>query len=318
MDPYTDLKTAEAVLKTSKDIGRFLNQIFNEHAEIIGASTTLYCPLGVQEYLTIFKPMKAKIRLMHKYLNFNYGKPKGVELKKVHGFKDCSDAIRYTDDGFILDIGALEDEQEYQIISSYDFDKRILNQLVDRVPPKDVPHNNIVENLSYELNAQLKYPKLLGQVYSDFNIKNIDLDVQVAVHEDVKLSIPDELTEEAEALVELSKKKGRDEKFNDYQRLLHAQNSRFGGKGVELLRNLSTLFTPPVFRKFVDVGGGFNYLDAERGREYYTSVPFPIWPVNMKVTSETNLSLDKPASNGVLIYRRGNLIKEVKEMVSNK
>ena len=315
MTPYTDIKVAEEALKGSKDIVSLLNRTFNEHTEVIGTSVTLECPTGVQEYTTIFKPMKAKFRLMHKDLSFPCGKSRSVELKMISGFKDRSDCIIYDDKGFILNIGDLEDEQEYQLIARYDFDKRILNRLVDRVSPRDSPHMPDEQDLDYELNAQLKYPKLLSQTFSDFNIKSLDLNVSVAVHEDVKLAIPSELTNEVEALVELSKKKGRDEKWNDFQKLMYAQNTRYGGKGVQLLRSLSNVFTPPTFRQFINVDGGFSYLKTERGREYYTSVPFPVWPVNMNVISETNLSIDKPASNGVLTYKRGKLVTEIKGMI---
>ncbi len=320
MEPVISLKSAETALKSSKDIGQMLGRIFKESSEIVGASTTIYCPIGVQEYTTIFKPMKAKFPVFHKELKFDGVRPKEVELKLLNGFQDRSDAIVNNDNGFTLNLGALEDEQQYQLVARYDFDKRMLNNLIDRVTPRDVPHNGSSDELEYELSAQLKYPKLLKQVYSDFNIRNIDLNVSVSVHEDVKLSIPSELTEEVEALVELSKVKGTDEKHRDYNRLVYAQQSRYGGKSVELLRGLSTFFTPPVFRKYIDVerGGGFNILKTERGKEYYTSVPFPIWPVNMNVVSETNLNLQKPAANGKLIYKRGSLVTEVKKLIGNK
>ena len=58
----------------------------------------------------------------------------------------------------------------------------------------------------------------------------------------------------------------------------------------------------------------FRYSDCIRGKELYDAIPFPTFPKSIKIVSRTDLSLDKPANEGRLIYKKKNFQKKISKI----
>jgi hypothetical protein len=80
---------------------------------------------------------------------------------------------------------------------------------------------------------------------------------------------------------------------------------------LDILKELQKLFLSSKFQDFIEVKDDFHYSDCIRGVDIYGTLPFPTWPKSMKVVSRTDLNFDTPATNGTLIYKKGNFITEL-------
>ena len=94
------------------------------------------------------------------------------------------------------------------------------------------------------------------------------------------------------------------------------KTKRYAGREQEVLMDLQDIFEPLQFCTFVDVKSPFRYSDCIRGKEFYDKIPFPTFPKTMKVISRTDLSLDKPAAEGRLIYKKKDLQDKISEVFS--
>lgn len=164
------------------------------------------------------------------------------------------------------------------------------------------------------MSAQLKHVGVLKKNYYSVNLRDVPFIVDVAIHHDVRITVPGIYRKQLETFVEITKKKGRSEKYKDLMQLQRLQKLKYGGVELATLRDLFELFTPTRFRQFIEVLRDFYYSDCMRGSDFYDTLPFPTWPKTMKVISRTDLNLDKPAADGTLVYRYNDFISEIKKL----
>jgi hypothetical protein len=86
------------------------------------------------------------------------------------------------------------------------------------------------------------------------------------------------------------------------------------GREFKILVDLEALFLPGEFSKYVDVLRDFRYSDCYKGKEYY-ELPFEILPKKMNVISRADLTLEKPAAEGTLLYKNNLLIEAIKNVI---
>lgn len=302
-------RTIKSIVKKADGVEKILRDNF----KIEGQEMTILCPEGVQKYSISLTPKTSL--LSPKNLKFLHGTPRRIELKQVRGLSHIPEAIKSTPDGFEINLKPLNSGELYILDIEYQIeDHRFVDTLVDRIIPHDIPHNSEESIRQYEMSAQLKHVKVLRQNYYSVNLRDVDFTVDVAVHQDVKTTVPGLFKQQLETLVEISQKKGRSEHHKLMMRHLHLQTQKYGGKEIEILQNLYELFTPMEFERFVDVLRDFHYLDCMRGSDFYDTLPFPTWPKSMKVVSRTDLSLEKPAADGVLVYKHKDFISEIERI----
>ena len=70
--------------------------------------------------------------------------------------------------------------------------------------------------------------------------------------------------------------------------------------------------------EYEDVQKDFQYWDCSRESDFYDNLPFPTWPKSMKITSKTNLSLEKPAADRILIYKHQDFVSEIEKLFGLK
>jgi hypothetical protein len=164
----------------------------------------------------------------------------------------------------------------------------------------------------YWLHAQLKNLRALQTNYGRLDLLDLDLFLDVAVHQDVKPKIPTPFLEDLNIIAEWIAEKDRGKKWDlSLEHLRKQRAKRYAGKEQEVLRDMQDLFDPEHFCSFIDVTTPFHYFDCIRGKEFYDKIPFPTFPKTMKVVARTDLSLDNPAAEGKLIYKKRDLQEEV-------
>ena len=149
--------------------------------------------------------------------------------------------------------------------------------------------------------------------YGRIDLRDVDFNVDVGVHQDVNTKIPEGFKDQVETIAQLTKKKGRDEKFKLYHKLLSIQNKPQGGKEFEVLGHIAELFSPSIFKKFVQVSQDFHYHYCEKGSNVY-DYSFVSWPKFMKVIARTDIGLDNPASKGTLTYKKFDFMSEIEHL----
>jgi hypothetical protein len=304
---------AERAVKSIVKKADSVEQIFRDDFKIEGQEMTVLCPEGVQKFSIALTPKTS--HLLPKSVKFSYGVPIRIEIRQVMGLLNLSDAVEITTNGFKVKLNKLTPGELYILDVEYHIDDhRFLDSLVDRTFPRDVPHTSDESIRQYEMSAQLKHLSVLKQKYYNVNLRDVDFTVDIAVHQDVKTTVPGIFRQQLETLVEFSKKKGRSEKFKLMMRSLQLQNQKYAGKELDILENLHELFTPMKFRRFVDVLKDFHYSDCMRGSDFYDTLPFPTWPKSMKIVSRTDLNLERPAADGVLAYKHADFVSEIEKV----
>ena len=310
---FASREIAERVVKAIAKKASTVEQIFKNDFKIEGQEMTILCPEKVQKYSIAVVPEPSK--LLPKSVEFPIGVPRRVELRPVRGLSHIKDAINITQNGFRLDLKSLVRGELYILDIEYPIeDHKFIDALVERSIPRDVPHVSNENVRKYEMSAQLKHLGVLKRKYYSVNLRDLPFVVDVAIHHDVRVTVPGIYTKQLETFVEITKKKGRSEKFKDLMQLQRLQKLKYGGVELDILRDLFELFTPTRFRQFIEVLRDFCYSDCMRGSDFYDTLPFPTWPKTMKVISRTDLNLDKPAADGTLVYRHNDFISEIKKL----
>ena len=277
--------------------------------EILGEEITIFCPECIQKHSVVFRVKKG---ILDRKKEFQ-GKVVGVSLRSIAPLQTMNEAIRILPDGFEVLTKPLSTGEIYILEVEYEIDNpRFIDSLVHRQSSPDTPKGKIRE---YWMHAQLKHLDIFRKLYNNINLQDLDVLVDVAVHQDVKTSIPKYFKDELETIARWARSVDREEKGKLDRRHIQLRRRKPKVDVFEVLRDLQDLFFPGTFRKFVEVRRDFRYHYCYRGKDFYETLPFPTWPKTMTVISRTNLNFDKPAAEGRLIYKYKDFKKEVEKIL---
>lgn len=167
------------------------------------------------------------------------------------------------------------------------------------------------EKNEYWIHAQLKHPKVLDSKFGRFDIREVDVTVDVAVHNELRTSIPSPFVRRLKIFFDLLSETDPRQQFRVIPQLRSLAREKTAGQEFKILKNLEGLFLPRTFSKFVDVIKDFRYSTCYKGKEFY-DLPIEIIPKKMEIVSRTDLSLEKFASEGILTYKRDALMEAIK------
>lgn len=297
-------RSVEKMLKRAEGVDNNISEAFT----VQGREMTILCPESIQKYSLSL--IAKQSNFFNKKTKFELGKVRRANVRSIVGLQSI-DAITVLDNGFELNLKKLKPGEQYVLdVEYYLEDQNFIESLVSREKVNETPGE---DQTKYWMVAQLKHLESLKSEYCRIDLRDVDFNVNVGVHQDINTKIPGGFKEQLETISELTKKKGRDEKFKLFYKLLEIQNRKFGGKEYELLGDIMNLFSPVKFKKYVDVTSDFHYSNCEKGAGVY-DYPFVMWPKFMRITSRTDLGLDKPAANGFLIYKRGEFMSELERI----
>ena len=285
-----------------------IEQSVIETFRIDGREMTVLCPESIQKYsLSIVSKQNS---FFHNKARFELGRVKRATIRSLVGLEPIN-AINILENGFEIDLKKLKLGERYMLDVEYAIDDpNFLESLVNREVVDEIPHENSTD---YWMVAQLKHLEALKSEYGRIDLRDVDFNVDVGVHQDVNTKIPEGFKEQIETIAQLTKKKGRDEKFKLYYKLLAIQNRPQGGREFEVLGNIAELFSPLTFKKFVKVSQDFHYHYCEKGSHVY-DYSLVSWPKFMKVTARTDIGLDRPASKGTLTYKKFDFMAEIERL----
>jgi len=303
--------TIKGMLKKSENIDKTLSEEF----KILGKEMRIECPQSIQHYSVAFETKGS--RILPRKKKFNFGKVRRVSLRPIMSLQPITDAISYTENGFEINLKKLEQGTLYLLDIDYFIeDRRFIDALVNKNVAKESLGD---ETYEYWMVAQLKHLDVLKQEFRFIELKDLDFSVDVSVYNEIKMKVPSIFRKQLETAVKLLSKHhgGRDEQFKllvQHQQLLRAQKEKYYGEIFEILEDIQEIFSPLTFGKFVDVQKDFYYFNCERGKDFYETLPFPTWPKSMKVISRTDINFNRPAADGLLMFKKRNLMDEIEKI----
>ncbi|MEM3829600.1 MAG: hypothetical protein QXP36_10355 [Conexivisphaerales archaeon] len=320
MNPYVDPAIAELTAVASKPIiergikklgDRIVEteQEISGEFEILSKETAIYCLERVQKYSAIIN--LKKVSIFKKKIEFKHGKVRRCSIRPWNSLERI-DAIALHASGFTIDLGKLQSGEKYILEIEYELeDDSFLDSIVDRAKPRETPGS---QEDRFWLVAALKHLDVIKEDYNKIDLYDLDFRVNVAMTQDLNTKIPKIFKDQIEQLVKVAGPLGRDELFKEYYKLRSLKMKEFGRNSLDLLGRLQELFLPTKFSEFINVKEDFRYGGCERGvNEFNVQLS---WPRSMVVISRTDLSLDKPAAHGTLIFKKSEFLDEVGKIFS--
>lgn len=220
--------------------------------------------------------------------------------------------------GFILDPGKLsENAEEFNFKFGIECE---VEPVVKDLVRKDHQVEAVgEEENTYWLHAQIKKLKDLRNSLRKLDLVDIPFVVNVAVHQDVKTKFPTRRQRELELIAKWAHELDRNRKWMLTHEHLRLKRQRPKEKDITgVLSDLQILFMPHRFKSFVDVLKDFHYSDCFRGADFYDQIPFRTFPKWMSIISRTDLSVEKPASEGELVYKKAMFQEAVEKAITKK
>jgi hypothetical protein len=274
---------------------------------------------GTLEYSVVVSP---KSSLKIKSISF-----KDIDLRRIlitssPGFSEVKGSISRIEEGltrgFILDPTKL-DPSAKEFLFRFEIESEIepfMKELVRRDHQIDSVGE---ESNTYWLHAQLKELQLFKEALRKLNLLDIPFIVNVGVHQDIKMKFPTRRQKELEIIAQWARELDRERKRRLSFEHITLKRTRPKEKEItQLLRDLQALFMPQTFKSFIDVRKEFHYSECFQGTDFYDEIPFRTYPKWMSVLSRTDLSLEKPAAEGELVYKRKRFQDAIEEAITHK
>ena len=303
---------AEEGIKDSAKLLSSLSDVLIDHYKILSQEIVLNCGLKTQELSLAIEVKKGKV--IPSKIRFPFGKPVRVDLRPLRTMIDTPQSIITTPEGFELNTKNMTQDDLFLLnVSYHGLNKNFEEALVRKDHPKESPKGLEKE---YWLHAELKHPALLKEKYARFDLRDITFDVNVEVSRDIKMVIPSSFSRELDAAVDLLQETNPHEIWRAGRKHITAKRQRSSKENVlKLLSDMQGLFLPNKFSSYVIVKDDFTYFNCERGVNFYDKLPFPTWPRVMRVISKTDLNLNKLAAIGVLLYKKEDFLKKIRDIL---
>lgn len=297
MDPASATSAVASVVGTSSRIAKSIEPYFkteNQEMRINAPDRT--------GSLRVFATVKNNWRK-------KFARPIKFEHPEVYRFQVTSlpmgrsenAAITQIAGGYQLEPSNLSDCDS--ILLAFDF--KIENEhFVDALVKTTTKHDVQDEHDDYWITAQLRHPAALKAKNYSIELRDVDFNVDVTVHQDIKDIMPKPFLNNLETISAWIQEHDREKKLQLSMQHLRQKGMGLAGQEVEILNNIQEAFLPSNFQKYVSVENQFRLAEVRRGLEFYESIPNRTFPRAMTVVSRTDLNLDLCAADGVVKYKK--------------
>ena len=306
----------ELAEKGTSEILKILQNIYGAlagHYTVLNKEVVIDC-IGMSQEFRLSFEAKSGI-LKSPKIRFPFGKPSRVNLTPVRGGASLNGAINLTDSGFEISSNKMQLHDLFFLEVRYD---GLKEDYIDSIVQKSHAVETVKEKENeYWLHAALKHPEVLSDRYGTFEIRDLDLSVDVGIAQDVKTAIPNVFRAELEAAVTLLDETNPHNVIVSGRNYIQQRKRRgMNSKSLkEVMSDVQELFFPNHFSKFVKVKGGtFSYRDCYQGRSFYDTLPFATIPKNMTVVCGADLNLDNYVATDTLIYNKYDFLDSFKKI----
>ena len=308
ISPSEAAESAVKVVDIAERIGKALDKIHALKKE--GQGIYIKIPDKICQYDAIVRVQKSGI--ISKNVVFALPEVENIVGTCMPSLHSLHSSIRKIPEGFCLPLESIPDGTDYILlqfqyrISGSDF---IFNLIESSVSAEPLEYNDRDE---YWMHAALKFPQILQRAYSHLTLEDIDLNVDVAVDNEVKTAVPGFVTKGLRNIRKLLSQSDRN--LAHKALITYLQSKRQIGTDIySLMAEINSIFLPTRFKNFVDITPPFRYYDSKQGTDFY-DFPGQVLPKAMTVVSRTNLNLQTPAREGKVIYKKRDLFSELQKI----
>ncbi len=315
----TAISKLTQLLNTSKKIDKILTE--SKCFSIDSRSYSLKSLEGVMEYSVVLKPRNNNLRSgKHVFSNIDLRR---ISVVSAPDFLDQERSIStVVDNGltksFVLDPRLL-DAQSAAFNFKFEIEcevEPITRDLVQRDHQIDVSTD---ESNTYWLSAEMKELGSVIPLLRRMNLSDIPFVMNVAVHQDIKTKFPTRRQRELDLIAKWAHELDRNKKGLLSFEHLKLKRSKPEEKDItKILVDLQAIFLPSQFCSFIDVSNDFYYSDCLRGADFYDQIPFKTFPKWMSIVCRTDISTEKPASQGELVYKKSKFQEAIEEAIMEK
>ena len=308
-----EIELAKSIFKTAEFLLQTLRKI--PKTKILNQEAVINVPESVVDY-TLCAEIPNSFRTIRKPIQINAPSIIRASVSCLSPLpQSCRNAItRVTlQDGnvaFMLFPEMLpKDAEMISVSASYKIpDTDLIDDLVERTAAHEPSGKNQDE---YWIHASLKHPKVLTERFGRFDIRDVGVTVDVAVHNELKLAIPQSFISRLKIFFDIMSQTDPRQQYKAIPRLRTLTKYRTAGKEFDLIRDVQALFLPTEFSKYIDVLKDFRYSNCYAGKECY-DLPIEVIPKKMEVISRTDVDLDNLARDGWVLYKK-DLLREAIE-----
>lgn len=308
MDYAAAAETAEKLVK-SLDVITKIIEAHKRDVRIESKELTIQVPESFGELSFV---LRIKSGFYGGKISFNIPKIERLVVHSLPAFQREDQTIARDGGKLVFDASKLQKGTEMVLLNlEYGLDSFFLDNIVQRKWQLDPESREDADR--YWIAAQLKHLRTLQEVYSKLELRGVNLQVDVGVYQDIKTKIPHSAMRAIERGSEFIGTRDREK----LMRLMLEQRRdarQIGGTLLQAIRQLTDLFLPSRFERFVDVVHPFRYSGCHQGPELIA--PMLALPKFMTVISRTDLSLEEPAREGHLLYYKSRIQEAIGEIFS--
>jgi hypothetical protein len=223
------------------------------------------------------------------------------------------DAVHRDNNVITLDLNKLVNYEKFRVEINYRMSTEFFYGLImARASPEPLD-----ESTKYHLSAQLKDPENLNAGFSEIDVEDFPVYVDVHMKQNINTNI-------APFLKKLSIAESHLLQFEDEHNIreivkLKQQQTRLKRKGgnkdvATWLNEMRDFLQPRHFLHYIDEdqSGQFRLYNCEWGNLFQALGLVPL-PEKMRVINRTDLTIDTPAKSGEIVYKSHKFSQEFKE-----
>ena len=284
------------------------------------------------DYLSDFRPRAKSIRYNYrestsemtflievpdsrrrKFGNLKIPMSEGYRFKQMFCLPDYNvvDAAHIVDEEYLtFDPGRLPGHDEYIITLNGTVPSETLNEVVHLKVPKDPKKTGAADK--YWIHSAIKRPGVMKEIYDDMKVDDIDIGVQVGVQRCFSNVIPEEVLETFDRTNELLRASNE----HDRNQVYKASRRRY-----EARKQLDTspAETADLIRSLASAEHIRDYLSVDKPYRRRNINPRPpeksIHPETIAVDVSTDLSLDRKAADGELVFEKKQYENYLKDQI---
>jgi len=306
------LRAAGLIRDVSETLKPLVLNLKESGTEIQSPELRLKCP---EDFLEYTAGLKFRERFWSsQYATLKVPPPVRFRLYSLFPYEAVDGCYSITPNGIRLDRDILKGRGDtFRIELEYELDgSESLAGLVYTSSPADtVSLDKDTDVQRFWLHSELKSLDFLRDLYKRVRVEDLGVQIDVTLREEIKDAITPEFRHEMAMLAKFqSDDRNEQSRAIAYRR--HHTRSRFSGNFFAAMHAAEELVQPSRFRRFLDIDGPYRLAKCYRGPDFSDAVLPVSLPHSMVVDSTTDLTLDEPAKEGKLTYRKSDFSKKLK------
>lgn len=234
----------------------------------------------------------------------------GYQVQEIlaGGFEPVRVPVKSSDDSLIINPSDLPSEQEYMItMKKNEISDGKLRDIVGVEPSTEPKTKDGIEE--YWLDAFIKDPAMVSEMYDVFEVRNIDFDIQVGVQRCFSQSIPQDLVRGFERTRDLIRASNEDD-VREVQKVHKLRKGTQEYSDIDestIAQFIESLASAESLKDFISVDD--PYQRKEIAADSYEL----IFPERIQVGVATSLDLDQQAADGTLRFHKNDYTKYIED-----